>query len=127
MKAWNWILLFYSVGCVASVTLGFAFYYGFFYVEHWVPGYTVPYTAKQVALSVSAGLATLQAYTDMLRFLFSRKSVPVGHDDRRWLVKLLDNRLVADDVAKVKDAVRLLPPWFKFVVLYLFAVLLALL
>ena len=127
MKRWNWILVFYFVGFAASVAVGFAFYYAFFSVERWVPSYIAPYTAKQVALSVSAGLATLQAHTDMLRFLFSRKPAQVGQDDRRWLVKLLQKYLVADEVAKLKSAVTLLPPWFKFVVLYLFALLLALL
>ena len=127
MKRHNWILLFYSVGFAASVAVGFAFYFAFCCIDSWVSDYSMPGDVKRVALSISAGLATLQAYTDILRFLFSSKPVPVGQDDRRWLVKLLHNRLAADDVAKVKSAVTLLPPWFKFVVLYLFAVFLALL
>lgn len=127
MKSWNWALLFYLVGFLASFGAGFAFYYVFSYIDCWVPDYTIPYTAKRVALSVSAGLATLQAYTDMLRFLFSRKPVPAGQDDRRWLVKVLQERLVVDDVARLKDLVTLLPPWFKFVILYLFAIFLGLL
>lgn len=127
MKSWNWALLFYLVGFLASFGAGFAFYYVFNCIDYWVPDYTIPYTAKRVALSVSVGLATLQAYTDMLRFLFSRKPVPAGQDDRRWLVKVLQERLVVDDVARLKDLVTLLPPWFKFVILYLFAIFLGLL
>lgn len=127
MKRWNWVLLFYLVGFLVSFGAGFAFYYAFSCIDCWVTDYTIPYTAKRVALSVSVGLATLQAYTDMLRFLFSRKPVPAGQDDRRWLVKVLQERLVVDDVARLKDLVTLLPPWFKFVILYLFAIFLGLL
>lgn len=127
MKSWNWVLLFYLVGFLASSGAGFAFFYVFSCIDSWVLDYTIPYTVKRVALSVSIGLATMQAYTDMLRFLFSRKPVPAGQDDRRWLVRVLQERLVADDVARLKDLVTLLPPWFKFVILYLFAIFLGLL
>lgn len=129
MKQKNWILSFYLVGFVITVVIGFAFYHAFAYIGSLgIPGYIAPYFVKRVALTVSACLATFQAYIDVLRYLFSRKPVPTGQDDRRWLVKsMMERHLSADEVANIKNAVILLPPWFKFVVLYLFAVVLALL
>lgn len=130
MKQMKWIISFHLIGFVTSVVIGFAFYYAFAYINSLgFPGYLAPYFVKRVALSVSACLATLQTYIDMLRYLFSRKSVvPPGQDDRRWLIKLMmKDGLTAEGVTNIKNAVTILPPWFKFVVLYLFAVVLALL